>query len=133
MRGSWRPTTLEKYQTQIEMHLKPHLGDVDVRAIDGPMLQRLIAALAPRSPRTIRVTITVLKAILSWGHRHGRIRTLRDLTVKLPAVGRPDMDPLTIDQIALALDNAFEWHALIMWACSPGCVRVRSWLRSGNT
>ena len=119
MRTSWRPQTLLSTQGRMERTILPVLGDMDVRNIDGPMLQRLLVT-GDLAPRTVRLGITLARQALQWGHRHGRIRVLRDLTVTLPAVPRSDIDPLTCAEVGKLLDNALEYRPVLMWAVLTG-------------
>jgi integrase len=92
---------------------------MDVREIDGPVLQRVVSSLK-LAASTMRVVLGVARQILRWGHRHGRIRVLRDLSVKLPSIVRAKVDPLTRAEVLRLLDNSFEWRPLLMWAIYTG-------------
>jgi len=119
MAPSWRPQTKSLYRTRLHLHLLPRLGDMDVRAIDGPVLQRVVSSLS-LSPSTMRIVLGIARQILRWGHRHGRLRVLRDMTVTLPAAERARVDPLTREEVPRLLHHAFEWRPLLMWAVYTG-------------
>ena len=118
-KSAWRPQTESTHRSRLQIHLLPKLGDMDVRSIDGPVLQRAVSAMK-LSPSTMRIVLGIARQILRWGHRHGRIRVLRDMSVKLPAVIKGKVDPFTLEEVTGLLANAGEWRPLLMWAVYTG-------------
>ena len=119
MEGSWKEQTREGNRSRLEAHILPALDDVDVRQIDGPLLQRFANDLN-LAPRTVRLVVQTLRQILKWGHRHGRIRVLPDLSIKFPALVRDRVEPLTHDEVRRVVAKAHEWAPLFLWAVYTG-------------
>ena len=130
MSGSWRAGTVALHRVRLERHALPVLGELDVRQVDGPVLQRLANGLR-LGPRSVRVVIGTVRQVLRWGHRHGRVRHLPDLAVRFPALSHAEVQPFTRDEVRRILDAALEHRPLLMWAVLTGMrsgeIRAARW------
>ena len=120
MSKSWRAGTIELRKINLERNILPTLNDEDVRRVDGPALQRLVNGLSGKSPRTVRLIAQQVRQILRWGHRHGRVRVLPDLTVSYPTLSNKRIDPFTHAEVRALLAHAFEHRTLLYWAVMTG-------------
>ena len=99
-------TSLDTYEKEIRLRLRPHLGNVDIRDIDRVKIQRMVDRIATES--VARKCVGVLKTILNEAKSDGLIITNpAESTFAMPASGRKRDNGLVLtnfDQIAELLE-----------------------------
>lgn len=83
-KGRLAATSLDTYKREIDKRIKPHLGNIDIRDIDRPRIQRLIDSTG--SLDVARKTLGTLKTILNEAKGDG-------LIIANPATAKFSMPP----------------------------------------
>jgi integrase len=94
-----RPTTFERYEQLVRLHIRPVLGKVKLKNLTsahvrGLYREKLDAGLSPRTVQYVHVT---LHKALKQAIADGLIRRNATEAVKPPQVQREEMQPLTAD------------------------------------
>lgn len=111
------PSTKASYEKNVRLHLKPHLGTVQLQSLTGAKVSALYRQLeqsgrqdhqagAGLSPRTVRYCHTILKAALGDAVDQGLVKTNAAAKAKPPsarAAKAPDMHPWTGEQLGTFL------------------------------
>ena len=80
-------TSLDTYEKEIRLRIRPHLGNVDVRDIDRARIQRMVDSIATES--VARKCVGVLKTILNEAKGDGLIvANPAEATFAMPEKGR---------------------------------------------
>src|ERR671920_952935 len=108
VRDTVRPTTFERYEQLVRLHIRPVLGKVKLKNLTpahvrGLYREQLDAGLSPRSVQYVHVTLH--KALKQAG-RDGLIPRNATEAVKPPQVRRKEIRPLTPEQVKVLLDAA---------------------------
>ena len=103
-------TSLDTYEKEIRLRIKPHLGNTDIRDLDRVRIQRMVDAIATES--VARKCIGVLKTILNEAKGDGLIMSNpAEATFALPQKGSKRDNGLvltTFDQIYRLLETIQE-------------------------
>jgi integrase len=108
--GNVRPRTLANYELQVRRHIKPALGEIQLKTVtpahvQGLYRQKLDSGLAPSSVRYIHAVLhRALKQALRWG------LVPRNVTeaVDLPKLVSEEVHALTPEEARVLLDAAKE-------------------------
>ena len=108
VRDTVRPTTFERYEQIVRLHIRPVLGKVKLKNLTsahvrGLYREKLDAGLSPRSVQYVHVTLhKALKQAIAGG------LIPRNVTeaVKPPQVSREEMRPLTAEQVKVLFEAA---------------------------
>jgi integrase len=108
VRDTVRPTTFERYEQIVRLHLRPVLGQLKLKNLTsahvrGLYRQKLDAGLAPRTVQYVHVT---LHKALEQAIADGLIPRNATEAVKPPQVRREEMRPLTAKQVRILFDAA---------------------------
>jgi integrase len=108
VRDTVRPTTFERYEQLVRLHIRPVLGKVKLKNLTsahvrGLYRQKLDAGLSPRSVQYVHVT---LHKALKQAIADGLIQRNVTEAVKRPQVRREEMRPLTADQVKTLFEVA---------------------------
>lgn len=103
-----RPTTYERYETLIRVHIKPVLGSVRLKELRSSQLQQFYNEKLAEglSPRTVRYLHATLHAAFVWAVRDGLLPRNPADTVVPPRITKPNVNPLTIEQVRVLLEAA---------------------------
>jgi len=103
-------------------HLLPHLSSVDSRTMDSSILQRLVGLKIEEKLGAdyIRNLIQLVKSVLRFGHKHGRIRQMPVFYVDYPKSTKKEIDPFTRDEVRALVGAAGVWRPLIVCAVWTG-------------
>ncbi len=101
------PSSLDTYEKEIRLRIRPRLGNCDMRDIDRAKIQRMVDGIATQS--VARKSVGVLKTILNEAKGDGLIITNpAQATFAMPAKGRKRDNGVvltTFDQIAELLET----------------------------
>src|SRR5215212_2885320 len=108
VRDTVRPTTFERYEQIVRLHIRPVLGKVKLKNLTpahvrGLYRQKLDAGLSPRSVQYVHVT---LHKALKQAIADGLIPRNATEAVKPPQVRREEMRPLTAEQVKVLFEVA---------------------------
>jgi integrase len=108
VRDTVRPTTFERYEQIVRLHIRPVLGQLKLKSLTsahvrGLYRQKLDAGLSPRSVQYVHVT---LHKALEQAIADGLIPRNATEAVKPPQVRREEMRPLTAEQVRILFDAA---------------------------
>jgi integrase len=108
VRDTVRPTTFERYEQIVRIHIRPVLGMVKLKNLTsahvrGLYREKLDAGLSPRSVQYVHVT---LHKALKQAIADGLIPRNATEAVKPPQVRREEMRPLTAEQVRILFDAA---------------------------
>jgi integrase len=103
-----RPTTYERYEQIVRIHVRPALGSVKLKTLSpvhvrGLYREKLQAGLSPRTVQYIHVT---LHKALKQAVQDGLIPRNATEAVKAPQVRRQEMRPLSAEQVKVFLETA---------------------------
>jgi integrase len=108
VRDTVRPTTFERYEQVVRLHIRPLLGKVKLKNLTaahvrGLYRQKLDAGLSPRSVQHVHVTLhKALKQAIADGLMPRNVTE----AVKPPQVRREEMQPLTAEQVKVLFEAA---------------------------
>ena len=108
VRDTVRPTTFERYEQIVRLHIHPVLGKVKLKNLTsahvrGLYREKLDAGLSPRTVQYVHVT---LHKALKQAIADGLIPRNATEPVKPPQVRREEMRPLTAQQARILFDAA---------------------------
>jgi integrase len=108
VRDTVRPTTFERYEQMVRLHIGPVLGKVKLKNLTsahvrGLYRQKLDAGLSPRTVQYIHVT---LHKALKQAIADGLIPRNATEAVRPPQVRREEMRPLTAEQVKVLFEAA---------------------------
>ncbi len=124
VRDTVRPTTFERYEQMVRLHIRPVLGRLKLKNLTpahvrGLYREKLDAGLSPRTVQYVHVT---LHKALKQAVMDGLIPRNATEVVKPPQVRREEMQPLSPEQVKVLLqatrDDRFE--ALYVLAVTTG-------------
>ncbi|HEU0237841.1 MAG TPA: site-specific integrase [Micromonosporaceae bacterium] len=96
----WRPNTSTRVASELGRHVYPVVGARPVAAVRPSEISALVASLSiSLSPATVRVTMSTVRAIFRAAVRDRVVAANPCDGVKLPAVERRQVVPLTADQV----------------------------------
>src|ERR671919_1014822 len=106
VRDTVRPTTFERYEQIVRLHIRPVLGKVKLKNLTsahvrGLYREKLDAGLAPRTVQYVHVT---LHKALKQAIADGLIPRNATEAVKPPQVRREEMQPLTAEQVKILFE-----------------------------
>ena len=108
VRDTVRPTTFERYEQVVRLHIRPVLGKVKLKNLTaahvrGLYRQKLDAGLSPRSVQYVHVTLhKALKQAIADALMPRNVTE----AVKPPQVRRKEMQPLTAEQVKVLFEAA---------------------------
>jgi integrase len=108
VRDTVRPTTFERYEQMVRLHIRPVLGQLKLKNLTsthvrGLYRQKLDAGLAPRTVQYVHVT---LHKALEQAIADGLIPRNVTEAVKPPQVRREEIRPLTAEQVRILFGAA---------------------------
>jgi integrase len=124
VRDTVRPTTFERYEQIVRLHIRPVLGKVKLKNLTsahvrGLYREKLDAGLSPRTVQYVHVT---LHKSLKQAIADGLIPRNATEAVKPPQVRREEMRPLTAEQVQVLFEaaNSHRLEALYVLAVTTG-------------
>src|ERR671910_2644048 len=124
VRDTGRPTTFERYEQMVRLHIRPVLGKVKLKNLTSAHVralyrQKLDAGLSPRSVQYVHVT---LHKALKQAIADGLIPRNATEAVKPPQVSREEMRPLTAEQVKVLFEavSGDRLEALYVLAVTTG-------------
>ncbi|MEV0431248.1 site-specific integrase [Micromonospora sp. NPDC050495] len=115
-----RPNTAARHQSTLERHVYPAIGGLALAAVRPSQVQAMVSgwSLAAGSVRTVFSTV---RAVFSAAVRDRAIGLDPCKGVKLPAVERKRITPLTVEQVEAIADAVpAEYRALVVLAAGTG-------------
>ena len=105
--GGVKPSTAASYAQIIKNHLKPALGAVKLRALNGTQIQKLYNGMsrAGKNPKTVRNVHGILHKALSQAIKMGLLRVIPCDACTLPRVERAQIEPLDSPEIETFLQS----------------------------
>src|SRR5829696_2664493 len=124
VRDTVRPTTFERYEQIVRLHIRPVLGKVKLKSLTsahvrGLYREKLDSGLSPRTVQYVHVT---LHKALKQAVIDGLIPRNATEAVKPPQVRREEMQPLSPEQVKVLLEAARDerLEALYVLAVTAG-------------
>jgi integrase len=124
VRDTVRPTTFERYEQMVRLHISPVLGRLKLKNLTpahvrGHYREKLDAGLSPRTVQYVHVT---LHKALKQAVMDGLIPRNATDAVKPPQVRREEMQPLSPEQVKVLLEAARDerLEALYVLAVTTG-------------
>ena len=124
VRDTVRPTTFERYEQMVRLHIRPVLGRLKLKNLTpahvrGHYREKLDAGLSPRTVQYVHVT---LHKALKQAVMDGLIPRNATEAVKPPQVRREEMQPLSPEQVKVLLEAARDerLEALYVLAVTTG-------------
>lgn len=71
--GRRSPGTLDTYRSSYRRHVKPALGELRVREVTTPVVDRALAVIKPRSTSGARTAKVVASQVMRFVARHGAV------------------------------------------------------------
>jgi integrase len=71
--GSKSPGTLDAYRSIYRRHIKPALGELRVREVDTPVVDRMLAVIKQRTVSGARTAKIVISGVMRFAARHGAV------------------------------------------------------------
>jgi integrase len=99
-----KSSTLRDYRGSMNYHILPKLGNTPIKDIGYLDIKRLIASLTCSGKRLKNVLVPV-REVFKLAHRSGFIEKDPMALVESPKVGKPDIDPLSMEEVNLFLEN----------------------------
>lgn len=98
--GELRPRTRDGYRTLFRLHVAPRIGDVGLRDLSAPDVQRLVNGLSADRlrPRTVLHVLASLRAALSQAVRWELLDRNVAALVRSPKIPQTEVHPLTPEQ-----------------------------------
>jgi len=121
-----KPSTFERYQSIVDLHLSPILGPLKLSRITLPTLECLIddKIRAGLAPATVNKIIVVAKIIFKRARRYKQIIDDPAEYLKRLTVEKKDKDFLRPEDIGILLDhiqiNVPKWYPFLMVAVFTG-------------
>lgn len=108
-----KKSTLVAYDIDLDRHLLPHFGTLELGAIDPEHVDGYIGAktAAGLSPKTIGNTLTTLRVMFRVAMRWRLVQTNPVLLIEAPRVDSPEMNVLSEAEIARLLAAYVELEA----------------------
>ncbi|MDQ3925680.1 MAG: site-specific integrase [Actinomycetota bacterium] len=108
VRDTVRPTTFERYEQMVRLHIRPVLGRLKLKNLTpahvrGLYREKLDAGLSPRTVQYVHVT---LHKALKQAVMDGLIPRNATEAVRPPQVRREEMQPLSPEQVKVLLEAA---------------------------
>lgn len=111
--GDKKYLTVKGYRAQCNTHIKPSLGAVTLPALTPVMIQKFYNGLRNvdgkekgLAPKSVRNVHGILSKALNQAVKIGYVRTNPCTNVTLPRVEKPDIRPLTDEQVKMFLKVA---------------------------
>lgn len=120
---TWDASTRQNVTSRLNVHVFPHLGDVELRHLRPSMIQAWVRGRADTSaPSHVRVVLTNLSSILSAAVEDGLISTnpCASSAVKPPPAERRRVVPWTVPQVQ-ALTDAHPERYRAVPVVAAGC------------
>src|SRR5215210_4975696 len=124
VRDTVRPTTFERYEQIVRLHICPVLGQLMLKNLTSTHVRGLYRKTldAGLSPRTVQYVHVTLHKALKQAVADGLIPRNATEAVKPPQVRREEIRPLTPEQVKMLLDaaNSDRLEALYVLAVTTG-------------
>jgi integrase len=114
-----RPGTRAAYTSYLEYRILPALGDMPLRSIRRPHVQRFVAGL-DLAPQTVRTCYTVLAAILKDAVESGLIPATPCTSIQLPETAPRPVQPLEPGQVQALAEGMIPRYEIAVWLAA-GC------------
>jgi len=140
--GDWMDTWLEskyqlkrktvlRYRTDIDLYIKPALGDVRVDQVKAPMIEMFYGRLAKEhglSPTSIKHVHATLSAALNTAYRHDVVTTQVMAKVsapRVPVTRKKTMDDESVKKFLEAAEKrglrcSLRWRLALLWGIRQG-------------
>jgi integrase len=105
--GSKSPSTLDTYRTIYGRHVKPALGELRVREVDTPVVDRVLAAIKQKTVSGARTAKIVISGLMRLAARHGAV-TINPVRETARIEGSPRRKPR-----ALTAQERRQWLAAL--------------------
>jgi integrase len=105
--GSKSPSTLDTYRTIYGRHVKPALGELRVREVDTPVVDRVLAAIKQKTVSGARTAKIVISGLMRLAARHGAV-TINPVRETARIEGSPRRKPR-----ALTAQERQQWLAAL--------------------
>lgn len=105
--GSKSPSTLDTYRTIYRRHVKPALGELRVREVDTPVVDRVLAAIKQKTVSGARTAKIVMSGLMRLAARHGAV-TINPVRETARIEGSPRRKPR-----ALTAQERQQWLAAL--------------------
>ncbi len=99
-----KSSTLRDYRSSLNYHILPKLGNTPIENIGYLDIKRLIASLTCSGKRLKNVLVP-MREVFKLAHRSGYIEKDPMALVESPRVGKPDIHPLSMEEVNLFLEN----------------------------
>lgn len=105
--GSKSPGTLNAYRSIYRRHIKPALGELRVREVDTPVVDRMLAVIKQRTVSGARTAKIVISGVMRFAARHGAV-----VINPVREVARIDSTPLRQPR-SLTADERQQWLSAV--------------------
>jgi integrase len=104
-----KSSTLRDYRGSMNYHILPKIGNTPMRDIGYLEIKKLIASLTCSGKRLKNVLVP-MREVFKLAHRSGFIEKDPMALVESPKVGKPDIHPLSMEEVNLFLDKVSLRH-----------------------
>lgn len=117
-----RPSTAVHHETMLRRHVYPSFGDRPLKSIKPSQVQAWVQRLSTTlAPSTVGVVHRIVAGIFNAAVRDKMIASSPCSGTRLPKVARPQIDPLTSEQVnAIADAVPVRYRALIILGATTG-------------
>lgn len=99
-----KSSTLRDYRSSMNYHILPKLGDTPINALGYLDIKRFIASLTCSGKRLKNVLVP-MREVFKFAYRSGFIEKDPMRLVESPKVSKPDIQPLSMEEINLFLEK----------------------------
>jgi integrase len=116
------PKSYELYEMMTRRHLVPHVGSVRLSKLAPMHLQTMLATMERRgaSPRLRQLALSILSRAVRVAVRWQMLPRNPADAVTPPHVSRPEIHPLTIEQVVILMDAAHDDRLYALYVLAVG-------------
>lgn len=103
--------TLEAYRRNLRGHIEPALGNLRIREVTVPVVDRYLSALERKSPSAAKRSRVVLKGMFSLAVRHGAAATNPVTEARTVSTERGEVHTIEPADVALLRRRLTEWDS----------------------
>lgn len=116
-----KPKTRANYESLLRSRILPALGDEPLSALTRLDVQRWVSETAAEvSPSRTKASYALLSQMLTEAVRHERLLKNPAEAVRLPKVSKPEVRPLTVEELRKVAVRCRRYEPLVLWLGTMG-------------